>query len=172
MSSYVKISYKTKNINLALKDCIEYIGKYYGNNKRYNNTYKSGKAFLAKKVRGASKTSINYMVYPKKIKNSEMKQWKFKYNSYERTYRYIVYKMLHKKEIKEESILLLHNLYLELIRNGNSTPKILSNILVYEQKDALLFARNKPQYEQYKEEIKKILNCYNKCDKIYKHCLN
>lgn len=166
MSVYLKISYKTKSENIALKECIMHIGKLYGNN-RYNSLYKAGKALIAKKVPGATKTSINYMVYPKKIKNKDMKQWRFKKRSYERTYRYIIYIMLHKSENKEESLSLLHNLYLELLQTNKTLSKTLSNILVSEQKDILLFALDKPQYKRWQEQIDNILNEYKECDKNY-----
>lgn len=170
MLGYVKISYKTRSANYALKKCIEFIGKYYGNN-RYNHIYKSGKAFLAKKVKGASKTSINYMVYPKKVKNSEMKEWRFKKVSYDRAYRYIIYKMLQTHTHEEEAISLLHSLFIELKMTNNDISKILSNILVLEEKDILMFAKNKPQYISNQKIIQKILKSYNDCDVIYQQCL-
>lgn len=168
MSSYVKISYKSKNTNIALKKCIEYIGLHYGNNKKYDTLYKSGKTYLAKKVRGATKTSVNNMVCSKNIKNSQMKEWKFKKCSYDRTYRYIIYIMLKKDDNKDETLSLLRNLYLELKENNSMMLNILSDILVFEQKDMLDFAIKQPQYESSKKVIDKILKEYEKCDEIYK----
>jgi hypothetical protein len=169
MIGYVKISYKTKRTNESLKRCIMYIGKYYG--KDDSNLYKSGKVFLAKKVKGASRTSINRMVYPKNIKNSEMKQWLFKKRSYEKAYRYIIFIMLQSSVHRDEALNLLQSLYMELRGTDANIEKILSNILVPEQVDALSFAKNKYQYEGYQDEIQKILETYNNCNNIYKYYL-
>lgn len=171
MSVYFKISYKTKNVNSALKECIMYIGKYYGKNKEGDDLYKSGKCFLSKKVKGASKISINRMVYPKSIKCSKMKEWRFKKCSYERTYRYIIYIMLKNEKYKENAMDLLHNLYLELFLNDNNMYKALSNILVLDQKNALLFASDKPQYKSDQKFINNVLKCFDECDKIYADCI-
>lgn len=165
MSSYIKISYETNGNNIALKKCIMFIGKYYG--KDMNDLFKSGKAFLSKKVGHASKISIHKMVYPKKIKNSNARQWEFKKRSYADIYRYIIYRMLHTDEHREEALSLLHNLFIELKANNNLAKYIISDILVSEQKDLLNFAIDKPQYESDSEYIDKILNEYEYCDNIY-----
>ena len=69
MLGYVKICYKTKEVNTPLKKCIMYIGKHYG--KDNSNLFESGVTYLAKHVKGASKTSIRKMVYPNTVKGSE-----------------------------------------------------------------------------------------------------
>ena len=162
MLNYLNISYKTQPYNKALKKCIMFIGKYYGKNN--GNLYKSGVNYLAKKVRGATRNSVNYMVYPKSIKNSTMKQWKFKKNAYTRTYRYILYKMSKDQINQEEARSLLKQLFLE-IRNDPDVSKLLSDVLVLEQKRLLLFAVDKPQYN--KKSVINILDCYSECDSKY-----
>lgn len=162
MSSYVKISYRTKGGNTELKKCIMFIGKFYGKNN--TDLVKSGIEFLAKKVKGASKRSVKFMIYPKSIKNSESKQWNFKKCSYDRVYRFIIYKMLQKSDHRQEGLELLHSLYIELIQNQNNISKVVSDILVLEQKDLLEFAIDKPQYASSQKVIKKILACYEECD--------
>ena len=69
MSAYVKISYPSEKYNYAMRECIKFIGEHFGRSGR--NPYKEGKRIIAKKVRGASRTSINKMVYPKNIRNSK-----------------------------------------------------------------------------------------------------
>lgn len=170
MSSYIKISYETNGYNVALKKCIMFIGKYYGKNN--NDLFKSGKIFLSKRVGHASKTSIHKMVYSKKIKNSNARQWSFKKRSYAEVYRYIIYRMLHTDEHRAEALSLLHDLYIELKNRNNETKYIISDILVCEQKDLLKFAIDKPQYESNFKYIDIILNEYEYCDDTYQRYLN
>lgn len=165
MTKYVKISYKTQRTNEALKKCIEYIGKYYGKNQ--NNLYKSGKKVLAKKVKGASKTSVHKMVYSKKIRNSEMRQWEFKKRAYERLYRTIFKMMLQLDKNQDEAKRLLHDLCVEACRNNRDVNRTLSDTVVREQKKLLHFAIDKPQYSVFQDEVKKILAEYEKCDATY-----
>lgn len=169
MSSYVKISYETNGNNIALKKCIMFIGKYYGKNT--NDLFKSGKAFLSKKVNHASKTSIHKMVYSKKIINSKARQWSFKKRSYVDVYRYIIYRMLHTDEHRAEALSLLHNLFIELKSHNNEIKYIISDILVPEQKNLLKFAIDKPQYKPDLKYIDKILEEYEYCDNTYKRYL-
>ncbi len=169
MSSYVKISYETNENNVALKKCIMFIGKYYGKNT--NDLFKSGKAFLSKKVGHASKASINKMVYSKKIKNSNARLWSFKKRSYIDVYRYILYRMLYTDEHRLEAVSLIHSLFMELKSHNNETKYIISDILVSEQKDLLRFAIDKPQYESELKYIDKILDEYKHCDDTYKKYL-
>ena len=86
MSRFVKISYPSQSneVNEALKECIMYIGNHYGNNR--DNLYKSGVDYLAKKVKGASKTAVRRMVYSKKIKNHAEREWHFRKKIYAKTY--------------------------------------------------------------------------------------
>ena len=169
MSSYVKISYETKGSNVALKKCIMFIGKHYEKNN--NDLFKSGKAFLSKKVKHTSKTSIHKMVYSKKIKNSNARQWAFKKRSYIDVYRYIIYCMLHTDDHREEALSLLRDLFIELKAHNEETKYIISDILVCEQKNLLTFAIDKPQYESDLKYIDKILNGYEYCDDVYKRYL-
>lgn len=169
MSSYVKISYETTGNNIALKKCIMFIGKYYGKNT--NDLFKSGKAFLSKKVSHASKTSIHKMVYSKKIRNSNARQWSFKKRSYADVYRYIIYRMLHTDEHRDEALSLLHDLFIELKAHNNEIKYIISDVLVSEQKDLLKFAIDKPQYESDLKYIDKILDEYDYCDDTYNRYL-
>lgn len=169
MSSYVKISYETTGNNIALKKCIMFIGKYFGKNS--NDLFKSGKSFLSQKVCHASKTSIHKMVYSKKIRNSNARQWSFKKRSYTSVYRYIIYRMLHTDEHRDEALSLLHDLFIELKAHNNEIQYIISDILVSEQKDLLKFAIDKPQYESDLKYIGKILNEYEYCDDTCKKYL-
>lgn len=169
MSSYVKISYETNGDNPALKKCIIFIGKYYG--KDTDDLFKSGKTFLSKKVGHASKTSIHKMVYSKKIKNSKTRQWSFKKRSYAGVYRYIIYRMLHTNDHRDEAKSLLHDLFIELKAHNDETKYIISDILVSEQKDLLTFAIDKPQYESDLKYIDKILDEYEYCDNTYRRYL-
>lgn len=169
MSSYVKISYEITGNNITLKKCIMFIGKYYGKNT--NDLFKSGKAFLSKKVNHTSKTSIHKMVYSKKIKNSNARQWSFKKRSYANVYRYIIYLMLHTDKNRDKALSLLHDLFIELKEHNNEIKYIISDILVSEQKDLLKFAIDKPQYESDSKYIDKILDEYEYCDDTYKRYL-
>lgn len=169
MSSYVKISYETTENNIALKKCIMFIGKYYEKNSY--DLFKSGKSFLSKKVGHASKTSIHKMVYSKKIRNSNARQWSFKKRSYADVYRYIIYRMLHTDEHRDEALSLLHDLFIELKAHNNEIKYIISDILVSEQKDLLKFAIDKPQYESDLKYMDKILDEYKYCDDTYKRYL-
>ena len=166
MSSYIKISYPTSDVNYALKECIMYIGKKYGkNNKDY---LKSGIAYLGKKVKGASNRAIRFMIFSKKINGSESKQWCFKKNSYRKVYRYIIYRLLKEdKEGREKALNLLQNLYLQEKSIDSMINKKFSDILVLQQKEALIYAVDKLQFRNDKEVIEKILQCYNKCDVMY-----
>lgn len=166
MSSYIKISYETKGNNIALKECIAFIGRYYG--KKMNDPFKSGVMFLSKKVVHASTTSIYKMVYSKKIKNSDARQWSFKKRSYADVYRYIIYRMLHASEHRAEALSLLHGLFMDLKTHNREAKYIVSDILVPEQKDLLKFAIDKPQYESNLKHIDKILREYAYCDDAYK----
>lgn len=168
MSSYVKISYKTKGRNRALEECIKFIGRLYGNNKK-NDDLEAGITYLAKKVKGASRTSIKYMIESKKINNSGARQWLFKKNSYDRAYRYIVYRMLKgDAQHKEDALKLLKILYAQVKKEDPKAAEILSNILVPQQRDTLWYAIDKPQFINDQEIIKRILTCYEECNSEYK----
>ena len=169
MFNYINISYPTKTTNQALFKCIMYIGKYYGNNE--NDIFDSGVTYISKKVKGATKRSVRFMVFPKSIKKRKAKQWKFKKKAYDRCYRYIINRLLNKKEgNREEAIELLHNLFREENVWGDYS-KCISDILVFEQKELLRWAVDKSQYEEYKNDIDCILNTYKECDEKYDSCL-
>lgn len=165
MSTYIKISYKTKSTNQALLKCIMYIGKYYGKNDA--DLLKSGITYLSKKIGNASKRSIKFMIYSDNIKNSKMRQWRFKKNSYEQVYRYIIDRLINKNIGKrDEAVILLHDLYLEN-NSDHSIDKVFSDILVLEQKDLLSWSIDKPQYLNNQKNIERILKTFDECDIKY-----
>lgn len=169
MLRYIKISYQTHSTNQALMKCIMYIGKYYGKNKL--DELEEGIAYLAKKVKGASKCSIKFMIYSKKIDKSQMREWRFKKKSYDRVYRYIINRLLNNKNgNREEALELLHGLYIEYV-NNYGIRKQFSELLVREQKELLSWAIDKTQYQKYKDDIKKIIQAYDECDKKYNQYL-
>ena len=162
MSMYVNISYPTKDENEILKECIKFIGKKYGKDQR--DLLDSGVAYLAKKVKGASKRSIKFMYRSKKIKGSDSRQWKFKKNSYERAYRYIIYILSNDDNDGIKKVAgMLKLLYLQR-KKEFVINNCLSDILVLQQKEALFYAVNKPQFDNDRKIIKKILRCYLECD--------
>lgn len=98
MGAYIKISYSSTvagKSNRGLKEAIEYIGKRYGklanveglSSKRYE---KAGIAYIAKRFGHFRKSAVKYMIYPKKIKNSESRQWCYNKQIYVRAYKLIL----------------------------------------------------------------------------------
>lgn len=169
MSTYLKISYKTQNTNQALMKCVMYIGKYYGKNNY--DLLDGGITYLSKKIGNASKRSIKFMIYSDRIKNSQMRQWRFKKNSYERVYKYIISRLLNKKAgNQEEALKLLHNLYIET-NSKFAINNTFSDILVLEQKDLLSWSVDKQQYINGKKYIEKILKAFDECDAKYSGCI-
>lgn len=166
MSRFVKISYPSQSneVNEALKECIMYIGNHYGNNR--DNLYKSGVDYLAKKVKGASKTAVRRMVYSKKIKNHAEREWHFRKKIYAKTYECIFYTMItHADKIEErpKAIALLRKLYNQIEKN----PKLLSDVTVPLQKDMLKININMRTDESETKAIKEILNAFRICDNKY-----
>lgn len=157
MSAYVKISYPSEKYNYAMRECIKFIGEHFGRSGR--NPYKEGKRIIAKKVRGASRTSINKMVYPKNIRNSKSKEWNFKKRSFDRSYRQIM-KLLLKSEFCCQAELLI----LELMKEDNG--ELLSEILCPDQIAALYFSINDDKYERDRIYIKRFLYEYEKWDRV------
>jgi len=102
-STYLKISRDFEFSNQNLMHLIIIIGKYYVYG--YNNDQKisdwdalnAGIKYLAKKVKGATQTSVKNMLNSHAIINSTTRQWRFKKRVYERTYNYIIYRILEPK---------------------------------------------------------------------------
>lgn len=155
MSSYIKISYPTNPTNQALMRCVMYIGEYYGKNKK--DKLDEGITYLAKKVKGASKRSIRFMIYSQKVNQSQMRCWRFKKNSFYRAYEYIINRLLNKKiGDRELALQLLHDLYIEQIKKWE-IEKNFSDILLYQQMEALEWAIDKQQYKKWQGHIDKII---------------
>lgn len=172
MAKYLKISYVTSNSNQALLKCIAYIGKYsYENDICNTNTVnlQKGINYLARKCR-TSKTSIRKMIFAKKYNGYSAMQWSFDKRKYSKVYRYILGKIISVKfGNKEEALELLHNLYIETQTHKNGIEKIISDVIVFEQKNLLEWASNKNQYDQ--DVIDRILAIYNECDRKYHNIL-
>lgn len=172
MLKYVKVSYKSNNSNQALFKCIAYIGRTHG--RIYKDPFKEGVRYLSKKVKGASKSAVKNMVFPHKIQNrKEIHQWWFKHKVYARIYSYIINTLMQYNRIyTKEASLLLRDLYISLLRETKGTKeydKILSNVLVFEQKQMLDNARDKEIYPlNDRKQIRIILNTIDDCDKYSK----
>ena len=171
MSRYFKMSYRTLGENKELRDCIMYIGEYYGKNN--DDSFKAGVNYLAKKVKGASKRSVRFMVYPKKIRNSQMDSWWFKKNSYSRVYDYIIFKMVYvlkkEKDINEKKkiIKLLSDLYQRVLLKDPRISKSFCGILVNKQNDMLRSATNRKEYEKEIQVIDGLIEGYESCGRRY-----
>lgn len=161
MSSYIKIPYIAANPNNALKECIIFIGRYYGENER--NPYKKGLRYVAQKCR-TSKTAIRNMIYAYSIKGFVANQWRFKKKSYAKAYEYIVNVMVHDSTgHRKEAEKLLQ----KLCKNtkGKIKDKVkISDVLILQQREMLENAEGMDSYVQEKEDIGNILKIIAICD--------
>lgn len=88
--------------------CIIIIGKYYvygyNNDKNISDrdALNAGIKYLAKKVKGATQTSVKNMLNSHGVINSTIRQWRFKKRVYERTYSYIIYRILEPKFLQSD----------------------------------------------------------------------
>lgn len=171
MSFYVKISYPCKHTNQALFKSICYIGKYYF--PRSGDYYKNGVCYLAKKVKGCSKSSVKLSVSPRTIPNNKLsKEYHFKRRAYRRMYRHIIKCLTDEKHgNREEAIALLRSLYVELKQKDISITLDFSSILTNQEKTVLNWARINQTYGYDRKEIKAILKCFDECDSEYSYFL-
>lgn len=165
MSKYVKISNITNNKNEAIINCIEYIGKHYGNKRKSDRgkNIKRGKKYIAKKSR-TSLRAVNNLMYGIPIKNSEAIEWRFEKRKYNAIYSNIVKLLLEKgRGGFEEARELLMRLMEEGVYKNN-----LSDILVRDQKVLLRWTEDKGQYERDRKYINNFLKNYEDKDFKYK----
>ncbi len=167
MSKYVKISKITNKKNEAIIRCVEYIGKYYGNNRKSDEgkNIRRGKKYLAKKSRTSMK-SVNYLMYGVRIKNRAAMEWRFDKKKYNCIYESIVRALINKDTGNQEEAMELLN---ELKERCDIIDN-LSDVLVPKQKELLKWTEGKKveEYEKNRRYIKSFLKNYDAMDLIYK----
>lgn len=142
MGAYLKLDYSC-SYNRGMKKALIFIGRCYGKHKHKNvcsdnEYYNSGVKFIAKKFGRFRNNAIKYMVYPKKIKNSNNKRWCFNKQIYVRAYSMIVDCLLKSKgDDRKEVLWLLTDLFIESKNIDPEAERVCSNALVFWQKRML-----------------------------------
>jgi len=173
MSQYLKISYpRLKPSSGGLKMSITYIGKHYGklaNKEGYKSRkyFKYGKKFIAKRFGSFCETAIHLMAEPKRIKNSDKKQWCYNKRIYVKAYDYII-ELLFKRRFSDGVYVkeLLNSLYQDACRDSNTELEHLcSNALLFWQKEMLDLCQFSANFSIDREDAGKILRGISEVDK-------
>lgn len=142
MGAYLKLDYSC-SYNRGMRKALIYIGRNYGKHKHKNECtdyeyYNSGVEYVAKKFGRFRKNAIRYMVYPKKIKESNNKRWYFNKQIYVKAYSVIVDCLLKSKgDDRAEVLRLLTDLFIESKIIDPQAERVCSNALIFWQKKML-----------------------------------